>query len=233
MNWKGVVSEKSNSANLCAYPTAGRNTSIKELCELYTVSRSGYYKWLSRNGQPNRYENTQRQLDEYVKDIHAHYPSMGYRQIWDALHLQTGWKVYDMSVWRSMRRLHLHGYIRKRRYPSRPGNEHEIHPNLLNRQFHASKPLQKVTSDITYIKYGGRWFYLVCYLDLFNNEIFTIYSSSNQQKDSLKKRSVPVPPSFCTAIRLFSIRPQAIGPYLERTTSFKACQEPERPGTML
>ena len=172
MNWKGVVSEKSNSANLCAYPTAGRNTSIKELCELYTVSRSGYYKWLSRNGQPNRYENTQRQLDEYVKDIHAHYPSMGYRQIWDALHLQTGWKVYDMSVWRSMRRLHLHGYIRKRRYPSRPGNEHEIHPNLLNRQFHASKPLQKVTSDITYIKYGGRWFYLVCYLDLFNNEIF-------------------------------------------------------------
>lgn len=46
-----------------------------------------------------------------------------------------------------------------------------MHPNLLNRDFHASKPLQKVASDITYIKYGGKWFYLVCYLDLFNNEI--------------------------------------------------------------
>ena len=54
--------------------------SIKELCELYAVSRSGYYKWLSRNGQPNRYGNMQRQLDAYVKDMHAHYPSMGYRQ---------------------------------------------------------------------------------------------------------------------------------------------------------
>lgn len=64
-------------------------------------------------------------------------------------------------------------------------------------------------------------------------KFLTIYSSSNQQKDSLKKRSVPVPPSFCTAIRVISIRPQAIRPYLESTTSFKACQEPERPGTML
>lgn len=42
---------------------------------------------------------------------------------------------------------------------------------MLNPGFHASKPLQKAASDITYIKYRGRWFYLVCFLDLFNNEI--------------------------------------------------------------
>ena len=112
-----------------------------------------------------------RQLDMYVKGIHSHCPSMGYRQIRDTLQLQTGWKVCDWSVWKSMCRFHIHGYIRKRRYPSRPGNEHEIHPNLLNREFYASKPLQKVASDITYIKYCGKWFYLACYLDLFNNEI--------------------------------------------------------------
>lgn len=70
-----------------------------------------------------------------------------------------------------MRRLQIHGYVRKSQYPSRPGTEHDVHPNLLNREFHASKPLQKVASDITYIKYGGKWFFLVCYLDLFNNEI--------------------------------------------------------------
>lgn len=145
--------------------------SIKELCKLYEVSRSGYYKWLRRNGQANRYEKAQKQLDEYVKDIHTHYPSMGYRQIRDTLLLQTGWAVCDLSVWRSMRRLHLHGYIRKSKYPAQSGNENDLHPNLLNREFHAAKPLQKVASDITYIKHGGKWFYLVCYLDLFNNEI--------------------------------------------------------------
>lgn len=145
--------------------------SIVELCEIYGVSRSGYYKWVGRDGQANRYEQEQKQLDEYVRDIHVHYPSMGYRQIRDTLLLQTGRKVCDLTVWRSMKRLQIYGYVRKSKYPSRPGNEHDIHPNLLNRAFHADSPLQKVVSDITYIKHKGKWFYLVCYLDLFNNEI--------------------------------------------------------------
>ena len=138
---------------------------------LYGVSRSGYYKWQQRRGKPNSYELAQKHLDEYVRDINRHYPSMGYRQIRDTLLLQTGWKVCDLSVWRSMKRLHIQGYIRKSKYLSNPGNEHNVHPNLLNRQFHAGRPLEKVVSDITYIKHKGKWFYLVCYLDLFNNEI--------------------------------------------------------------
>jgi len=148
-----------------------KQKSIVELCELYSVSRSGYYKWTKRDGQLNRYEKAQRQLDEHVKDIHAHYPSMGYRQIRDTLLLQTGWRVCDLSVWQAMRRLHIQGYTRKSKYPPRPGNEHEIYPNLLNREFHAPFPMQKIVSDITYIKHRGKWFFLVCYLDLFNNEI--------------------------------------------------------------
>ena len=76
-----------------------------ELCLLYGVSRSGYYKWVERGSQPNCYERTQGVLDGHVKDIHAHYPSMGYRQIKDTLLLQTGWKVCDLSVWESMKRL--------------------------------------------------------------------------------------------------------------------------------
>lgn len=60
---------------------------VSELCQLYAVSRSGYYQWLRRKGKPNGYEVAQRQLDEYVKDIHCHYPSMGYRQVRDTLFL--------------------------------------------------------------------------------------------------------------------------------------------------
>lgn len=145
--------------------------SVAELCELYDVSRSGYYKWCKRNGQPNRYEKTQEILDDHVQDIHAHYPSMGYRQVRDTLLLQTGWKVCDLSVWRSMKRLGIRGYVRKSRNPSLSGNERKDIPNIRNRQFYADEPLQKVVSDITYIRHKGQWFYLVCFLDLFNNEI--------------------------------------------------------------
>ena len=145
--------------------------SVMELCQFYGVSRSGYYKWLGRSNQPNRYERTQNILDHYIGDIHSHYPSMGYRQIRDTLLLQTGWNVCDQSVWKSMKRLHIKGYVRRRKYSSSLGNEHKIYPNLLNRSFYADFPLQKVVSDITYIKYRGKWFFLVCFLDLFNNEV--------------------------------------------------------------
>ena len=53
--------------------------SVSELCEIYGVSRSGYYKWLKRAGQLNRYEKTHKILDSYVLDIHSHHPMMGYR----------------------------------------------------------------------------------------------------------------------------------------------------------
>lgn len=96
---------------------------------------------------------------------------MGYRQVRDFLQLTTGQQVRDLSVWKSMRRLHIQGYRRKSNYPSQPGKEHDIHPNVWNREFHSTKPLPKIASDITYIKHNGKWYFLVCYLDLFNNEI--------------------------------------------------------------
>ncbi|MDF2840709.1 MAG: transposase of ISErh3 [Clostridia bacterium] len=110
-------------------------------------------------------------LDNYVSDIHSHYRLMGYRQIRDTLLLETGWKVCDISVWRSMKRLNIRGYVRRKKYPAHAGAEHKHYPNVLNREFYASAPLQKVVTDITYIKHHGKWFFLVCFLDLFNNEI--------------------------------------------------------------
>lgn len=145
--------------------------SVSELCSIYGVSRSGYYKWLSRAGQLNRYEKTNQILDSYVSDIHAHHPMMGYRQIRDKLLLEFGWDVSDPTVWKSMKRLGIHGYIRRRKVPAATGLEHIRYANVLNREFKADQPLQKIVTDVTYIKYDRKWYYLAAYLDLFNNEI--------------------------------------------------------------
>lgn len=142
------------------------------MCCVYGVSRSGYYKWLSRAGAFNRYERTQQRMDAYVAYIHAHYPVMGYRQIRDTLELQFGWKLSDPTIWRSMKRLGIQGYIRKRKLPtSYTGMEHTRYPNILGRHFKSDKSMQKIVTDVTYIKHRGKWFYLAAYLDLFNNEI--------------------------------------------------------------
>ena len=145
--------------------------SVSELCSIYGVSRSGYYKWLKRAGQLNRFEETHKILDCFVSDIHAHHPMMGYRQIRDKLCLEFGWIVSDPTVWKSMKRLGIHGYTRRSKVPNATGLEHSRYPNVLNRNFKAEKPLQKIVTDVTYIKHNGKWHYLVGYLDLFNNEI--------------------------------------------------------------
>ena len=72
--------------------------SVSELCSIYGVSRSGYYKWIKRAGQLNRFEKTHQILDNYVRDIHNHHPMMGYRQIKGKLSsMQTFWKAKDQS----------------------------------------------------------------------------------------------------------------------------------------
>ena len=135
------------------------------------MSRSGYYKWLKRKETLNRYELQQQKLDYYVADIHFHYPSQGYRSIADTLLNQYGWAVSDVSVFKSMQRLRIKGFVRKRNAPTSSGAEHTRFPNILNRNFRSDKPMQKLVTDVTYIKNKGKWYYLACYLDLFNNEI--------------------------------------------------------------
>ena len=144
--------------------------SVTELCAIYGVSRSGYYKWLQRRGELNRYEQSRQVLDAYVSDIHAHHPMMGYRSIRDTLALKFGLAVSDPSVFKSMQRLHIHGYCRrvKNKYS---GLEHTRYPNLLNREFKADTPMRKVVTDVTYINHRGKWHYLAAFLDLYNNEI--------------------------------------------------------------
>ena len=146
--------------------------SVSMLCVTFGVSRSGYYKWLNRRGKLNRYEKTHEILDRCVMDIHAHHPLMGYRSVRDMLKNDFGWLVSDPTVWKSMKRLNIKGYVRQaKNTASTNGSEHEQYPNILRRDFRATAPLLKVATDITYIPYKGKWYYFAAFLDLFNNEV--------------------------------------------------------------
>ena len=124
---------------------------------IYGVSRSGYYKWLKRAGQLNRYEKANHTLDNHVLDIHSHRPMMGYRQIKDKLCLEFGWIVSDSTVWKSMTRLGIHGYTSSLKAAFSGLNlEHIRYANVLNKKFKSERPLEKIVNDVTYIKYNGK-----------------------------------------------------------------------------
>ena len=55
--------------------------SIKSLCEVMNISRSGYYKWLKTKDVLNRYEINRKDLEPLIRDIHKRKPSYGYHRI--------------------------------------------------------------------------------------------------------------------------------------------------------
>lgn len=148
-----------------------RRFSVEWLCELFGVSRSGYYKWKKRGQAPNQYQLSQQILDREILLLHEEHPSSGYRALNSRLRVKTGWIVCDLSVLRSMQRLHIHAKTRRTRPSPTVGTENPKFPNILNRQFKAEQPLTRIVTDITQFRYQKRIYHFVCYLDLFNNEI--------------------------------------------------------------
>lgn len=144
--------------------------SVALLCQLFGVSRSGYYKWLRRRGTQNRYQISQAILDEHIRALHEAHPSFGYRALRRRLETETGWIVSAPSVLRSMRRLSIQAKLRRKRRPT-TGEPHAVFPNILNRQFQADMPLSRVATDITHFQYHKTKYAFICFLDLFNNEI--------------------------------------------------------------
>ena len=107
----------------------------------------------------------------------------GYRRITDELHNQ-GLPVNHKKVQRLMRELGLKSIVRMKKYRSYKGTIGKIAPNILDRNFHASKPNEKWVTDITEFKLFGEKLYLSPMLDLFNGEIIA-YSLESRPVYSL------------------------------------------------
>ena len=72
-----------------------------------------------------------------------------------------------------MKQLKLKSMVRMKKYRSYKGEIGKVAPNLINRDFHANRPLQKWTTDITEFSLFGKKLYLSPILDMFNGEIIS------------------------------------------------------------
>jgi putative transposase len=74
--------------------------------------------------------------------------------------------------------------IRRRRFPKEyyktlRENKANVPRNILERNFKASRPMEKLVADITYFKVIGGWLYLNGILDLYNGELISHSFSRN------------------------------------------------------
>ena len=146
---------------------------IRNLCKYLAVSASGYYRWL-KLGRPIRYS-----FDEWLADqIESifHETQKGYRFIKDELFRKYGVVYNDKTIYKYMKILGLSSPIRKKRFQcctKEDPNEKAriVCENYLARNFTASRPLEKLVTDVSYIYSQQGRMYLSVIKDLFDNSI--------------------------------------------------------------
>ena len=143
--------------------------SVEKMSKVLRVSRSGFYKWLSRRDEVDPREE---RLNTAIHNSFVH-SRRTYGSPRIALDLkQQGIKSSKSSVARRMRQLKLAARKRKRWTRTTLVNEnHPVAPNLLNRDFTAQRPATKWVSDISYFSVKGKWHYLTIILDLADRAI--------------------------------------------------------------
>ena len=134
------------------------------------VSRSGYYKWFKSKDVLNRYEINRRDLGELIKDIHERKPSYGYHRINAVIRREVGWIVSDNLVHKVCKILNIKSKAKHYKY-KKTGEESIKFNNLINGNWKANRPFEKVVSDTTRIWFKRKAYDWTFYLDVFNNEI--------------------------------------------------------------
>jgi putative transposase len=157
------------------------------LCKLAKVAKSGYYKWLKNLSKAKSLRNIQNDLIESeILKVHQQYRGIyGLKRLHIHLNKIFNFRINHKRVYRLMKKLEIKSVIRKKRY-NRKFKPSIIADNILNRNFKAEKPLEKLSMDITYIPLnsgGRRFIYLSAVKDLFNDEIvaYEIGLSNNME----------------------------------------------------
>jgi putative transposase len=140
------------------------NFPIVKMCEWARVSTSGYYEWRDRPASATAIRRGH--LKKLVTAIfELSDETYGYRRVHAQL-LRQGEQVSAELVRELMRELGLVSCQPRPYRPSTttPGDPGPI-PDLVNRDFSAEAPGQKMVSDITYIPTKEGWLYLATVID--------------------------------------------------------------------
>ena len=143
---------------------------LEELLELEGMARSTFYYNITalRKGDPDA------ALKKKIYDtFHLHRGRYGYRRITLSLR-QDGIHVNHKKVERIMRELGLKSTIRVTKYRSYKGQIGKVAPNVIERDFAAERPLEKLTTDISQVKIGDAKCYISPVIDMFNGEVLAM-----------------------------------------------------------
>ena len=139
------------------------------LLEIAQLPRATFYYHAKRMVQRDKYADIKTKITEI---FHEHQGRYGYRRITDELHNQN-FTINHKTVQRLMKELGLVCRVRMKKYRSYKGEVGKVADNLLDRDFHAEKPNQKWTTDVTEFRLFGQKLYLSPIMDLCSGDVVT------------------------------------------------------------
>jgi putative transposase len=145
--------------------------SIKLMCRVLEVSRSGFHAWTRRPSSPRAVEDAR--LTDRIRVLHSLRRKVyGSPRIWADLVLDDGERIGRKRVERLMRQAGLSGLVTKKWKATTvrvPGVR--VAEDLLDRDFAAGAPNRCWVADITYLRTWEGWLYLVAVQDLYSRRI--------------------------------------------------------------
>lgn len=162
--------------------------SVKELCTIAGVSRSGYYNWV--NSADKRAEREARDRADFELILEA-YNFRGYAKGIRGIHMRL--LHMDPPVLMNLKKIQrlMHKYGLK--CPIRKANPYRrmakalktdaVADNLLKREFREHGPRKVLLTDITYIPCCGTFFYLSVIKDAYTLQILAYVLSDSLEVD--------------------------------------------------
>ncbi|MBN3066315.1 IS3 family transposase [Pectobacterium aquaticum] len=142
--------------------------SVKAMCRVLRVARSGWYVWRRRHCQINPRQQFRLVCDDAVRNAFAEA-----KQRYGAPRLADELPEYNIkTIAASLRRQGLRAKA-SRKFSPVSYREHglPVSENLLKQDFYASGPNQKWAGDITYLRTDEGWLYLAVVIDLWSRAV--------------------------------------------------------------
>lgn len=152
------------------------------MCHCLGISRATYY-----------YKNKEKLVDpaielSVVEAFYDNRQSYGTRRLKKSLQ-DKNIQLSRKKIKQIMTKFNLHSTYTLAYFKVYSGSSNQsLTPNKLNRLFTASRPMESIVTDLTYVRIGQKWSYICLIIDLYNREI--IGFSCGYKKDAeLVKRA--------------------------------------------
>ena len=158
--------------------------SINWMCKQLDISHASYYKWLHRAIPAQENENAK--IAELIKEYDERFGHiLGYRRMTDWINHFNHTNYSRNRIHRIMKKMGIHSVIRRKRKKYIRSVPEKTAENVLKRNFNATKPNEKWSTDVTEFRIPGasQKLYLSAILDLYDRTpVAYVVSRRNDNK---------------------------------------------------